>query len=156
MLKDTKMEDVLQECFGGHPHRPTFHLYGDAGYDGCAATIITPENMVDNQQRMKANSVRVSVENAFGWVKGKRRHLTGIARAYVSSFLSYVHHLHIPTHTGLWAFAKYSDQQRICNSPVGAQLRVVALLANCCNCLIPNPVSKRFGVRPPTLEDYLA
>lgn len=72
MLDETKMETVLEECFGGDPLRPTFHLYGDASYYDCGSAIITPDDMVSDEQRARASSVRISVANTLDWVKGKR------------------------------------------------------------------------------------
>jgi len=70
LLQASGLEDRLAEMFGGDPRRPTFHLYGDSGYDGSGRTIFSPDDLDVADMRTSANSVLVSLDNVFGWEKG--------------------------------------------------------------------------------------
>ena len=76
LLNVSKLDDHLRVVFGvnpAHPDTPRFFLYGDAGYDtnGLYKAVYTPADMPDHQSREAANSVRVSIENVFGLLKGE-------------------------------------------------------------------------------------
>ena len=54
------------------------------------------------------------------------------------------------------AWVDYYKNQKLLLQPVGKHYLNAQLLANCYTCLYGNQVSQRFGVRPPTLEEYFA
>ena len=55
----------------------------------------------------------------------------------------------------LFAFCNYKQNLKILLSPVAKYYIVAALLTNCHSCLRRNLISRKFGVRPPHLEEYL-
>jgi hypothetical protein len=156
LLNLSKLDDTLRALFGPHPTIPNvskFLLYGDSGYSGGhRLTIYTPADLATQQLKEAANSVRVAVENVFGAKTGTFSNVYGGSRTHFSYPDSVS--LSFPL-VGQWAFTKYAQNLNVRLSPVAAQMLVGALLYNCVNCLNPGLVSKRFGVDPPTLVDYL-
>lgn len=63
---------ILRAQFLGHVDGREYFLYADAGYDYCnvLGTAAVYNDMAVGLHE-QANSVRVSVENAFGALKGK-------------------------------------------------------------------------------------
>ena len=55
----------------------------------------------------------------------------------------------------LFAFCGYTKGLKVLLPPVAKYYRAAVLLMNCHSCLRPNQTSRKFGVRPPHLEEYL-
>jgi hypothetical protein len=54
-----------------------------------------------------------------------------------------------------WAYVDFKKGQKLLQQPVGKFYLVATILANMKACIIPNQISTKFGLKPPTLEDYL-
>jgi hypothetical protein len=123
-------ESCLQEKLSSIHEFDEYVLYGDPGYKTSGHIVAPIRNATpdSNEARMNAamSSVRVSVEWAFGYVQSN------------------------------WGHVSWVNGQRVLLSPVGLQYRVAVLLSNCLTCLRGgNIISDKFGVNPPTLEEYL-
>ena len=55
-----------------------------------------------------------------------------------------------------WSSVDFKRKLRVRQSPVGLLYLSAMLLTNIRNCCYPNTISQYFGVKPPTLEDYLS
>lgn len=154
MLTLSRLENVLRDELQATEEEPRhFFLYGDAGYDGStvvASPIALRMPGVPAGSHKAANAARVSIENVFGAKKGKAVATAGWAADAVAANSTILCPL-----IGTWAFTKFSDNLKIQLSPIGDQMLAGALLYNCINCISPRGVSLRFGIPPPTLEEYL-
>jgi hypothetical protein len=104
-------------------------IYGDPAY-GCSNFIICPSALGSKAATLfnrDMSSVRESVEWGFGRIKT------------------------------LWEFMNWDKKQRARQSPVGKTFQVAVLLTNCHTCLQPlgNQISMYFGLKPPSLQEYL-
>lgn len=121
----------LHELLSTNPAFANFLIYGDPGYK-CDSILSCPHkgaNLSADQLAFNKSmsSVRVSVEWGFGRVQQD------------------------------WAFLNYHHTLRVGQSMVGAYYILGVLLTNARTCLDEgNLISFKFGVAPPSLEDYLA
>ncbi|OAD69305.1 hypothetical protein PHYBLDRAFT_149704 [Phycomyces blakesleeanus NRRL 1555(-)] len=109
---------------------PCYYLYGDPAYTASDHMMIPFRRQTADEQELAINksmsAVRISVEHEF---------------AHVGS---------------LWAFLKYSQTQRSGQSPVGLYYIVGTFLKNLHVCYNGgNQTSKKYGVAPPTPEQYI-
>jgi len=128
LLNESKLIDrlpSLEEASG-----PSFFIYGDGGYAVQPRLICPwPEPVHDRSQRnfnLRMSKLRVCIEWSFNHV------------------------------LSLFSFFDYKRHQKIFMRPVGSFWRVAVILANCHSCLRQsNEISLKFGVKPPTLSEYL-
>jgi hypothetical protein len=105
-------------------------LYGDPGYCVSARLIAPFKGAALDQHQMEFNqrmsAVRVVVEWSFGNV------------------------------LSLWAFLDFRKNLKLGLSPIGSFYKLGVFLTNCHTCLRRgNIVSSKFGLEPPTLQQYL-
>ncbi|KAH9112469.1 hypothetical protein AeMF1_013204 [Aphanomyces euteiches] len=127
VLSMSRMLDI----FRAHEILQDYCIYGDPAY-GCQQCLSSPfRNAQAGSPEAAFNaamsSVRESVEWSFHIIKS------------------------------LWGYVSVDKKMKVRNSPVGMFWLVAALLTNCNTCLKPqgNQISMYFGLRPPTLEEYL-
>jgi hypothetical protein len=119
----------LRERVRNTPAFANYILYGDPGYSS-DDVICAPfkHNITEEEEAFNTSmsSVRVSVEWSFGYL------------------------------TNLFGSLDFKRVQRIWLSPVSKMYLVATILANCITCMRGhNEVSLKFGLDPPTLEQYL-
>ena len=104
-------------------------LYGDGGYP-LRPCLLSPYRGPQTAQQtafnMQMSKARISVEWGFGKV------------------------------VTLFAFINFYANQKFFLQPVGPYFTVATLLTNCHTCLYGSEIADLFGLKPPTLEEYLA
>jgi len=109
------------------------YMYGDPAYNN-AFGIMAPYhhpggqrclNRDEQQFNKDLSALRISVEQAFGHTQR------------------------------YWRYNAFSKGLSIGNQAVAAYYSVATLFANCMTCLRGNQISSRFGIAPPTLDEYL-
>jgi len=111
-------------------HKTTHVIYGDSGY-AIHPRLISPfqgSSLTRPQKEfnLDMSRIRIAVEWGFN---------------------------HIIT---LFPFFEYKRHQRVLQRPVALMFRVAVLLANCHSCLRQtNQTSRKFGVLPPSIDQYL-
>jgi len=111
-------------------HKSTHVIYGDGGY-AVHPRLISPYQGTSLsppqiQFNLEMSRIRVAVEWGFN---------------------------HIIT---LFPFFEYKRHQRVLQRPLALMFRAAVLLANCHSCLRQtNQTSRKFGVLPPTIDEYL-
>ena len=133
IVKETKMRRILKRAHSAKsPDQPRLSLYGDKAYLCCWGIIGPykdyPKKPLTPDQayfNQRMSRLRIEVEHAFG-----------ICSNY-------------------WSFSGDKKKMRVGQSPAAAYFFVGVLLTNILNCYRPNQISRRFGMCPPTVEEYL-
>ncbi|KAK3087535.1 hypothetical protein FSP39_007238 [Pinctada imbricata] len=128
MLRESGVETEMQHMMN-RPNNDVFCVYGDPAYP-LTPYIVPPFRgavISANQARFnkKMSAVRVCVEWGFG------------------KLLS------------LFAFLDYKKNQKLYLQPIGKYYKVAVILTNCHTCLYGSETSTYFGLRPPTVQEYL-
>lgn len=133
LLEESGLRDLFSQHMSGAPDGPQQQdllVFGDQGYamEQFVQTPFRGHHLTPNQARFNntMKDLRVTVEWGFGRV------------------------------ASVFAYCDYRKSSKVFLSPIGKYYRVSCLLTNCLSCLRPNQVSKKFGVRPPHLEEYLS
>ncbi len=126
MYRDSGLDAELQRT---HLNGQQLALFGDRGYAN-RPWLQTPLcGQIGNEQRAfnaMMSSVRISVEWGFAKVKM------------------------------LFAFTNFYCNQKLFLQPLANYFTAATLLANCHTCLYGSEISNYFGVKPLTLDEYLA
>jgi nuclease HARBI1 len=107
------------------------YIYGDGAYRACRFVMgpyLGGQELPQEKRDVNyaMSSVRIAVENIFSQI------------------------------AKLWAFTSWRGSLRAGSSPITAYLSVAVLLTNCITCLRGgNLISRRFGIAPPIIEEYL-
>ncbi|KXS13070.1 hypothetical protein M427DRAFT_100807, partial [Gonapodya prolifera JEL478] len=128
LLRVVMAFDMLLAAFG--PAHEPYQVYGDPAYlpgNGHLAGLWKLVHLSDAQQEFNSrnSAVRVSIE--WAWEKPAT----------------------------LFAFLNYYRNLRVELSPVGLYYSIGILLTNAHTCLYGSQTGERFGLTPPTLEEYL-
>lgn len=114
--------------FRGHAER---YLYGDQAYSHLYGIMGPFPNQrycrgsPEYEMNKRLSSMRIAVENCFGLMQN------------------------------LWTANAWNLRLKIGAQPVGAYYLTAVLLTNCWTCIKGNQVGGRFGISPPTLQEYL-
>ena len=126
MLKISGLLDRLDRVFRKKPRR--YHLFGDKAYIH-QRHVMSPYIGLVSERKLRFNrkmaSARVTVEHGFGRTQN------------------------------LWMSNTMKQQIKMGLQPVGDLYRVAILLTNCYTCFRGNEDATRFGIRPPTIHQYL-
>ncbi len=126
MYRDSGLDAELQRAL---LNGQQLALFGDGGYAN-RPWLQTPfrGQMGDEQRAFNAmmSSVRISVECCFAKVKT------------------------------LFAFTNFYCNQKLFLQPLASYFTIATLLTNCHTSLYGSEISQYFGVKPPTLDEYLA
>jgi hypothetical protein len=127
MFLNSGLEEILLQLFDGN--KPLY-IYADSGYS-YLYTLVTPflrqYGLLSSERQFNKELAchRISIEQAFGLV------------------------------VNLWKGNAFKIQLQIGRMPAAAFYEISLLLTNCFTCLRGNPVSERYNIKPPTLEQYL-
>jgi hypothetical protein len=129
---DSGVEKILRELHEGLSEDERLYLYGDPAYTVSFA-IMGPYKarvghpLTESKKAINAHmsSLRISVEHGFGKIMN------------------------------LFSFNGYRRGLRIGLSPVGSYYMMAVLLANIHTCLQGSQTAEKFGIDPPSLDDYL-
>jgi len=126
MLQKSGISQRLRDLFYG---RRQYDLFGDKAYVH-QDFIMCPYRGWTSKRRKRFNTsmskARVAVEHSFGLTQN------------------------------LWVSNAFKQQLKSGLQPVGDLYKVSILLTNCYTCLHGNQIGNRFGIRPPTLHQYLS
>ena len=119
---------LLPTGFG--PAGETLHIYGDPGYVPGTTHVVVPWKVshptpAQEEFNVTMSGLRIAIEWAWDQVATD------------------------------WAFVNYWRNLQVGLSPIGSFYRVGVLIANCKTCLYGNETATKFGLIPPTLENYL-
>ncbi|KZZ87293.1 hypothetical protein AAP_05817 [Ascosphaera apis ARSEF 7405] len=136
MYERSGIREIIQRLFTTNnvPDDERPFIYGDAAYTSSTVTMgpwrRPARGELTAQQRAfnkRLSKKRVSVENFFAMVQNS------------------------------WSLSVMHTSHRLGSSPVGLVFASSAFLENCKSCLRgSNQVSRRFGMPPPSLEEYLS
>ena len=129
LFNESGLLPILEEHFNVPAPLGPFYLYGDPAY-GLNRWVVCPYKgahltAAQEEFNRRMSSVREAVEWAFGKV------------------------------VNLFAFVDYKKNLKLGLQQVGSFYIVAVLLTNCHTCLYGGQISDKFGVAPPTLQDYL-
>ena len=104
-------------------------LYGDSAYPLSAYLMCPYKNAVLTDEQQAFNTGMSSGREAVEWNFGKI--------------------------VQLFAFVDFRKNQQIYLQPIGKYYRVAAIMTNCHTCLYGSQVSTYFGMKPPSIDEYL-
>ena len=131
MLVDSGVVNRLERMFEELPEEQWLYLYGDKAYS-CNRFVLSPyigDRLTPGEVAFNESmqEARLAVEWVFGWVNSK------------------------------FTANQFRHNLKVGLQPVGQIWMVSVLLANCLTCLRGgNQVSKKFGMSPPSIEQYIA
>jgi len=130
MLNESKLLDRLPSI-EEEDSDTAFFIYGDGGY-AVQPRLISPwpepvHGDAKKEFNLRMSKLRVCIEWSFNHV------------------------------LSLFSFFDFKRHQKVFMRPVGSFFRVAVILANCYSCLRQsNEISLKFGVKPPTISEYLS
>ncbi|KAF0742647.1 hypothetical protein Ae201684_002350 [Aphanomyces euteiches] len=151
-------ENLQRAAYNGHPRRHCLNWQGITAPDGIGVGMYGPvEELMKSYKTIVFTVIRLMDVNSAYRVHSE---MPGSPEAAFNAVMSSVREsvewsFHIIK--SLWGYVSVDKKMKVRNSPVGMFWLVAALLTNCNSCLKPqgNQISMYFGLRPPTLEEYL-
>ncbi|KAA8565420.1 hypothetical protein EYC84_009280 [Monilinia fructicola] len=137
MWQRSEVVDRINEVMGDRPEEEMLRIYGDPTYNSTYGIVCPFEGnrrmggrhtLPEDEKQFNRDlaHVRITVEQAFGKIES------------------------------LWTYTAFSKGVTLGNQPVAVYFRTAVLLTNCWTCLrIRAENVGRFGIDPPTVEDYL-